>query len=201
MGVPQDGLRLIGKIAKCLAKQGDGERWHKKLSACIQEGLPVPVSAPPPLSHSVLCLLTPALVIPVTDGTKTLAQATDVFPGGIYGESCGGSSQAQPKTLVNVHELIENATFQQMFEGQGVDLDKICLEQDQIVEFVISHPDQLHPQGYATFFLFRANGDFFVAHVYWCDARRLLVRVRHLAYAYVWFAGYCYRVVLPQLAL
>lgn len=153
--------------------------------------------------------IVPDLTIPATTGERLLSQLKDLFLGGIdedfsnYG--CNVSGEAKPETLVDVYELVENATFQQIFGDQDADLNQLCLTQDQIATFVENHHDYLHPKGYATFFLFKVKNEegeeeFFVANVSWDDvARRLGVDVCHFSSVSVWGAGIRYRVVFPQL--
>ena len=169
----------------------------------IRDGQATPVVKPNP--GSILRPLQSNLIIPATDGQRFLSEAKKTFLGWIdpdltkYG--CNVRGEARPETPVDVHELIENATFQRIFAGQAVDLDQLCLTQDQIEKFVLTYREHLHPQGYATFFLFEVEGKFFVAHVYWYVARKLMLGVDHFSYDRVWDADYRYRVVLPQLAL
>lgn len=146
-------------------------------------------------SRSILRPIQSGLVIPATFGTRTFAQATDIFPGGIYGKNCNIIGEARPETPIVVHELNENGTLQQIFGGQGVSFDQLCLEPEQIIQFVIKYSEHLHPQGYATFFLL--PGSSLVASVYWDDDRGLGVYVYHFSCDFVWRAGSRHRVVLP----
>ncbi|MEK7209276.1 MAG: hypothetical protein AAB677_03380 [Patescibacteria group bacterium] len=156
----------------------------------------------PKISH----LLIPDLIIPATDGRQTLALANEVFTGGVDPDlknwGCNLPDEARPETAVNVHELIADATFQQMFGEEGVGLDEFCLTQGQIIKFVTEYREHLHPQGYATFFLFKSHGEFFVGRVSWVDAgRRLKVNVNRLSNGDVWNASGRRRLVLPRLPL
>lgn len=100
-------------------------------------------------------------------------------------------------------EMDKDATFKQMYEGY--DLDKACLTQGQILEFIKSHKDKLRDGGYSTFFLFKvAKGDkseFFVARVYVYDDGTLSAYVRRFSYGLVWDAGRRHRVVVPATSL
>ena len=151
-----------------------------------------------PASRSILRCLKSDLAIPATNSPRTFAQATDIFPGGIYGENCNVASKARPETPAVVYELIENGTLQRIFEGQGVSFDQLCWEPEQVIQFVINHREHLHSKGYATFFPLSGS---LVALIYWRDARRLKVNVHRLAHDFVWSAGARRRAVLPQLAL
>ena len=177
------------------------ERDKLILSELASRAKPTPSKTRP---HSILRHLTPNLIIPATDGTENLSDAV-VFPGWVDSDlenwGCNVVSERRPETATAVHELSADGTSQQIFGGQGVDLDQLCLTPHQIKLFVITHREHLHPKGYATFFLFKVAGQFFVARVRWVAARQLEVLVSRLARGNVWFAGDRYRVVLPQLAL
>jgi len=111
--------------------------------------------------------------------------------------------EAKPETQFEVFEQDGNGTFAQIFGAFGVDLDKLCWSQDQIITFVESHANLLHPKGWATFFLFRVGEELFVAHVYRRNAavgtlRQLEAYVSRLSCGHVWSAKYRHRFVVPQ---
>ncbi|MCX6712535.1 MAG: hypothetical protein NT041_02530 [Candidatus Vogelbacteria bacterium] len=118
--------------------------------------------------------------------------------------------KATSEALFEVYELVKDGIFAQIFGAFGVTLDSLCWEQDQIISFVESHPELLHPKEWATFFLFKVKFDegkpeereeFFVAYVHRGDAGQLRAHVRRLSDDRVWPADYRYRFVLPQQAL
>jgi hypothetical protein len=91
----------------------------------------------------------------------------------------------------------------------GVELNKLCWSQDQIITFVENHADKLHPQGWATFFLFKVKFDegtpqereeFFVAYVHVDDRGQLKASVYRFSNDDVWRASRRRRLVVPQLA-
>jgi len=193
---PRDDFeqKLAGKEGELWL--GEFKRFLRK-EPCWTSGMVTSTAGP----NSILRPLCPGLVIPATDGQRTLAQAKDVFAGGIDHDlgnwGCDVPDEARPKMTVDVYELTADATFAQMLVGQG-DLDKLCHTQGQIIEFVIKHREHLHPQGYATFFPFKSHGEMFVAFVCWHGARRLKVFVCRLSDGYVWRTDYCRRLVLPR---
>ncbi|MCL4399717.1 hypothetical protein M1506_00360 [Patescibacteria group bacterium] len=149
-----------------------------------------------------LTLRTDNLIISKTSGKKTISQKTKLFSWidpdfGNYGADEKG--KPKPKTTCAVYELVENATLREMF-GELGDPQKLCLTQEQIIEFVKKHKEELNQDGWADFFLFESNGQLFVAYVSVYSGGRLKVDVYHFGYSYVWNAGYHYRVVVPQLA-
>jgi len=140
------------------------------------------------------------LVLDATDGTRTLAKAKDVFD---YIDSdfknWSTDEQGQPtaETPVDVYEMTRDASFSQMFGG----LNKFCLEQHQIINFVEKYRRWLQIDGYGTFFLFESKGNFFVANVYMRSDGRLHASVTQFEYSHVWHAESHHRVVVPKLAI
>ncbi|MFA7252557.1 MAG: hypothetical protein WC027_01750 [Candidatus Paceibacterota bacterium] len=109
------------------------------------------------------------ITIGPTSGKKTIAKAKDLFPRYIdedfinYGTDI--ESEERPATPVHVLEMINDGLFQQIFSGFGVDLDRLCFTQDQIIEFCEKKTEHLHPYKWMTYFLFKVGDEFFVAGV------------------------------------
>ena len=139
-----------------------------------------------------------------TDGKRTIAKADDLFTGSLDGDFKGWGldikGQPTQSQKVQVHEMVKDGTFSQIFEGLNDNLDALCLTQDQIIQFVEKHRKWLRTDDYATFFLFKVGNDFFVARVLVLDVG-LFVRAVRFSYDRVWFAKFRRRVVVPQLAL
>ena len=153
----------------------------------------------------ILCLISGGheLVIDETDGTETILGAKDVFPGGIDSDfvhwGADEPSGPTPKTPVDVYELAQDGTFEQMFGSICSNPERLCFIQSQIIGFVKKYPNWLHPRGWSTFFPFRSKGNFFVAVVGARGDGRLCAGVRRRGYGRVWGAGRRLRVVFPQL--
>lgn len=111
----------------------------------------------------------------------------------------GCNVKEKPKKAVDVEvrEMTENGTFKDIFAG---DLDKLVLSQGQILEFVKNHKDLLSKHWY-TFFLFKVDGEYFVARVLFRGGGGLLVGVRRFSRDGVWFAERRHRMVVPKLIL
>jgi hypothetical protein len=143
------------------------------------------------------------LTIDAVDGTEILADAKDVFVGGIDPDfkNWGADEIGNPtaETPIDVHEMTKDATFSQMFGELNTDVRKLCFTQAQIKNFVKKYRDWLRADGYATFFLLKSKGNFFVADVVDSDGE-LFVNRRQLDDPGVWAAGYRRRVVVPRLA-
>jgi len=145
-----------------------------------------------------------SLTIDAVDGSEVLADAKEMFPAGIDSDfkNWGADEPGQPtaEMPVDVYEMKQDATFSQMFGELNFDLRRLCLTQHQIKNFVKKHRSWLRTEGYATFFLFESNGNFFVAVVRFYSDDRLRVGVRQFEGSDVWDAEYRHRVVVPQLA-
>ncbi len=157
------------------------------------------VTAPIPY----LRLLTTApLTIPACDGTRTIAQATDVFKWGIDGDfknwGLDVPSKATSTVQADVHELVWEGRFNQFFPSLNSDIKQPCWTQHQIIAFCLEHRGQLRTEGWANFFLFEANNDFFVARVSVYDDGQLDVDVDRFSHDRVWYAKDRHRVVVPR---
>ncbi len=145
------------------------------------------------------------LTLSPTDGNEIIAEAGDLFKGYLDSDFVnwntnvkGNPTEAQN---VQVHEMTKNGTFEQIYGGLGNDLNALCLSQAQIIQFVKKHRKWLREDGYSTFFLFKVGDEFFVAGVRVDSDGSLYAFVRRFSYDEVWFAEFCNRFVVPQLAL
>ncbi len=140
--------------------------------------------------------------IRATDGEGTFVKEEKLFPGWFDSDfvnyNTNVKGQPTKETLIHVCEMIKTGTFAQIFGGFGENLDRLCLSQDQIICFCRDQAKWLRSDGYGTFFLFKVNGEFFVARVFRRSAG-LGVSVYRLSCDDVWCAEYRHRVVVPQL--
>ncbi len=139
------------------------------------------------------------LVIPATDGQETIAQASTVFTGYIdqhfktYG--CDVRSEGTLEQPVEVHKLVENGTFKQIFGSFAVK----PFTQAQVIAFVRRYRTWLAPGGSVTFFLFNVGEELFVATMGFGSSGLLLsVDVYQSSYKDLWFAEDRHRVVVSQ---
>ena len=187
----------------------EGEKWFRELTKFLRKETCWVIGR---LSNPHLRQIVTGL-LRATTGQRTLAKMKNLFTGGLDSDFTNwGTNVAGPATTeapFEVYEMIKNGTFAQIFGGFGVDLKKLCWSQDQIITFVEDHSDLLHPQEWATFFLFSVKFDegtenereeFFVADVDRAGDGRLEAVVGHLSDDGVWDAVCRYRFVLPQLA-
>ena len=145
-----------------------------------------------------------SLTVDAVDGTEILANAKDVFPGGIDSDfiNWGADEPGQPtdETPVDVYEMTKNSTYSQMFGSLSADVRKVCFTQAQIKNFAKKNYEWFRTDGYGTFFLFESKGHFFVADVDFRSRGKLYVFVSQFENSNVWGAGLRHRLVVPQLA-
>lgn len=179
-------------------------KWFKDIDGDELDSLMEGHDAVEEVSSAILrAISNDPVAIGATDGTQVISNAKDTFPGGIDDDFVNwGADEASDPTgeiKTKVYELVQDATFAQVFGAFGVPTEKLCLTQSQIVEFCRKHRDKLRTEGCATFFPFQSRGKFFVACVDFDDRGRLEVGVYRFEYGGVWLAGYQRRVVVPQL--
>lgn len=146
------------------------------------------------------------ITIPVTTGKRTIAKARSLFNGYLDSNFANWGldveSEAALETMTEVYEMVEDSDFRKIFGGFGLNLDLLCLTQDQIIAWVETHRDWLRTDGCGTFFLFKVVGvEFFVARVGVHSGGYLYVRADRLSNDFVWDAEYGRRIVVPQLTL
>jgi hypothetical protein len=141
------------------------------------------------------------LIIEALDGKEFICGDRKVFKSYISDDfknlKLNQVSEATKEISVQVHELVEDATFAKIFTSLSSDLDKLCLTQHQIKRFCVKYPNQLSRNG-VTFFLFKLNGEYFVAGVH-VGSGGLGVCVDRFGRGVLWGAEYCLRIVVPQL--
>ncbi len=132
-----------------------------------------------------------------TKGTKLIRDARYVFSGYISSgfDEYIEKSKATGRIQMNVSQMMEDSTFKDMFPFP----EKQLVTQEQIIEFCKNYKDLLRKDGYATFFLFKNKGEFFVARVGFGGDGRLEVGVSPFSSDGVWGAECQYLVVSPQL--
>jgi len=145
-----------------------------------------------------------SLTVDAVDGTEILADAKDVFPGGIdsnfinWGADEPGRSTAE--TPVDVYEMTKDSTYSKMFGSLSDDVQKICFTQAQIKNFAKRNYEWFRTDSYGTFFLFESNGYFFVAYVFFNSIGELGMNVNQFKNFNVWDAESRHRLVVPRLA-
>jgi len=142
------------------------------------------------------------LIIDKCDGKRIISDATEIIS---YVDSdfrnwkADQVGQATPDMLVSVFEQTKDGTYADIFGSILNEKDRLCLTQDQIIGFVVKYRHWLRTDGYGTFFMFKSNGNHFVARVSFDSDGTLRVRVHELGRDSRWSAEFPPRFVVPQL--
>lgn len=111
------------------------------------------------------------LFIAATEGTETLADATDVFSRidpNLNDMGLNRSSQSTKRQQIEVYRLVETGSLKRIFTSLRRNLDSLCLTQAQIKAICRDHFNELEnssaPQ--PNLFLFKVGQEFFVAWIY-----------------------------------
>ena len=199
-----DGIKSqLNKIKRLVSQEG-GSPIHPGIVASALENIIEGKFTLYKKENTILKLLSKgeSIIIDACDGTETLANAKEVFLFGIDPDfknwHTNNPDIATEETEVNVHELVKDSTFLQIFGSLELDLYKLCLTQAQIKSFCKKHPQLLRQHGYATIFLFRASDQFFVASVS-VIADDMRVGIHRFGDGSWWSAEYSHRVIALKL--
>lgn len=192
------GLKIVPNLQHVLSGV-DLDYWERHLAE-MKDVLAKALVRPPYLR---LISSGHKLTLPARSGKRTIAKAKRMFlPGYIhsdfvdYGLDVRGV--ATPETDVQVYELVRDGEFTDIYNGVGVDLDKLVLTQDQILTFVEICHDWLRTYGPETFFIMKNGKMFFVVGVVE-DAPGRSIYPANLSYRGIWHRSHFHRFVLPQL--
>lgn len=185
----------VDEIARLEEKKG---KWLPEVEAILRKA----AEKPNPILRRLY--EEERIVIGPTDGSETIAQASNVFTGGIDPDFINWDldhpCEPTEEREVEVQEMAESATFAGMFAFLLPDLDSLVLTQHQVKSFCREHRDKLHPEGWATFFLLKEGEEFFVANVFANSGGQLEVLVCQFENDCVWDAEDRHRLVVPQLS-
>ncbi len=150
------------------------------------------------------CITEQPIIIPPTDGTRTILTSTEIFTGSIRDDFtvCGlsGPCGPTPKTRVMVYEIIKTSTFEPIFESLSSIREHLCVSQSQIIAFLEeTDRDHLHKKGYGTFFLIKPTRRFFVIEVRIDSRRKIEVGYYPFDVGHNWNKTCPRRVVVPKL--
>ena len=163
-----DHLRLYTRIAGLIRKAG----FKKALEKFLGEWMDFP-SLKQDLKEDPVLLRWYAvdpLFLSARDGSRRISMQKDLFARII--DNCfterglNKIGVATEKTEVSVYKMAKDATLADMFGSLNPDLHKLCLTQDQIIEFCEKHGNQLRRGSGRMLFLFKQDDFFFVVDVY-----------------------------------
>ncbi len=105
-------------------------------------------------------------------------------------------SVATPEFPVVEYELIQNAKFSQIFTG---DLNRLCLTQEQIINFICDRNNWINLQSgkNITLFLLKVNSDFFVVTAIASLNSAQELKLYDLSYDGTWCSYFFNRFIFP----
>jgi hypothetical protein len=107
---------------------------------------------------------------------------------------------ATKEQVVDVYQQVRRGTLAQMYCSLGADLDKLCLTQAQINNFSKKYPDWLRGDGYATFFMFKFDGQYLIDRR--CSSPSGQTSgYNHLGYEHEYGPECSYRLVVPRVEI
>jgi hypothetical protein len=143
-----------------------------------------------------------SVVLNATDGSETINNAEGTFTAFLdsdfRGWGCEVKSNPTDRMEVEVYEMFREGDFSRIFRGFNNDLDRLCLTQSQIIQFVKDLSKWLNTDCQATFFLFKVGNEFLVARVYLHSNGHLEAYVHRLSHGLVWGSDKHCRVVVPK---
>ncbi len=154
-----------------------------------------------------------SLKLKALDGSRHICKSKKTFKSFIDAdfENWGINKKgvATPETPIQIHEMVGDGTFMDIFRSVPGTWREKWVSQDQVIEFCESLPDWLRQEGYGTFFLVRKDENkpidetkpeenLGVVRVY-VDDDGLRADVFQLEYDHVWVGERRHRVVSPQL--
>ncbi len=123
-----------------------------------------------PSTTPYLRRLESGLLVPATTGKRTFVSERAKFTAGFDRdfESYSTNVPSDPAPAV-VSDLYETSNYSGNFRDQlgslGLDLNLLFWSQDQTLSWIETHPQHLHPEGWATFLPFMVGGNRLVANV------------------------------------
>lgn len=144
------------------------------------------------------------LIIDKCDGKRIIPEATDVF---VFIDQyfhiwkANEAGHATPDMPVRVCRQKTGGTYADIFGSISRDEEKLCLTQDQIINFVIKYPRWIRADGKGTFFMFKSYGAFFVANVCSSLSDEFRVYVSKPGSNCHWTPEYHNHFVVPQIVV
>jgi len=139
------------------------------------------------------------MTIEALNGRETIATAKRCFSLIDTDFTLWGLNNPGPSTektnLMFYWPNTEDSTFCRLFNGPDRGLDTMTLTQHQIIRFCRKYAAIL--RGYTNFFIFKDNGEYFVAIVY-KDQNDLIAVARKRFLAFIWLGDLPRRLIIPR---
>lgn len=155
-----------------------------------------------PETTSHLRRLKSGLIIPATTGTRTFVTQHDMlskyFDKDFVRYGTDVPAVAATSTSSDLYEMTKNGNLRDILGSVHTYTGPLFWRsQDQVLTWVENYQQHLHPKGVATFFPFIVGEKRLVASVHLRHGV-LMAYVSRFEVDFVWRAGFCCRVVIPQ---
>lgn len=137
------------------------------------------------------------IIIPPCDGREKFGQTKKVFvtvAKKLTGREVIQNDEPTDATPVAVHQLIDDATFAQMFLSK----EEVLFTEMQIIEFSKVYPNWLQTGDGATFLLFKDNKEITVATIFVNPNKTLWLDYRDFYSSTIWKEKNGHRIVIPK---
>jgi hypothetical protein len=178
------GIRMLMSEIRRQLSQEDGSPLDPQLVYLTLQEIIESDSSDNKKKNPVLRLVSVgvSLIIGACDGSKTLANSEKIFKVHLNKNiHLGNGLERTPsfETAVEVYETEKNVTPAEIFFSLADELDKLCLSEHQVVVFCKKYYQWLRIGSYSppTFFMFKGEKDFFLAHVFAASSGDLALRV------------------------
>lgn len=142
---------------------------------------------------------TPKLFLEKIDGQKTIIESEgfEIF------HNCGNVFTAKQRSKPSeycellVYQLNEDLKTSEIFKSFRVNMNKLCLSENQVLCFCKKYPEELKSEGLATFFLVKKGNKYFVFDVHKGNDK-ILVVVSDMQNSRIWQGKHAYRIVVKK---
>jgi hypothetical protein len=148
---------------------------------------------------------------------KLISESNDIFIEALYGQkiiidyknifqsidqdfnnwNLNKPGEKTDKVFVDVYEMIEDATFLEMFNSLNRTFDDLILSQEQIIYFCLNYFYLLNQEKYNTFFLIKEGTEYFVVSIF-LFPEGLHARINKVDDVVVWDGDFHCRLVVPR---
>jgi hypothetical protein len=150
------------------------------------------------------------LKLQASDGSRLICEATDVFnlisPNFVkLGINKPGA--VTPEMLSNVHEIVGEGTFMDIFQELPGNWSQKWLPQDKVIDFCEKYPNWINREGFIVLLIKKDEDkpidekkldDNLIVVIVYVFSDGLNVNVFHLGDGHLWSGGFLHRVISPQ---
>jgi len=119
------------------------------------------------------------IMVEALNGKELISKAKMIFTSYIDTEfthlKLNEASVATPETFLDVYEIVNTATYAQIFTELNSNLNKLVMTQEQIICFCKKHSKWLRQEQCGTYFLIKVNNEYFLVSVHIISGLRVYV--------------------------